>query len=96
MIKSIKNIKEIDLEIDISSSDISYDQIIVDICEMDNLIDLHDYLKKHKIKLVKNQRYNKKDYKNIAKALLANEDDWTEIQLSHWLSEVGNKVFSIK
>ena len=91
-----KNIKEIDLEIDISNSDISYDQIIVDICEMDSLIDLHDYLKKHKIKLVKNKRYNKKDYKNIANEFLANEDDWAEIQLSHWLSEVGNKVFSIK
>ena len=94
--KKDKNIKEIDLEIDISNSDISYNQIIVDICEMDNLIDLHDYLKKHKIKLVKNQRYDKKDYKNIANEFLVNENDWTEIQLSHWLSEVGNKMFSIK
>ena len=94
--KKDKNIKEIDLEIDISNSDISYNQIIVDICEMDNLTDLHDYLKKHKIKLVKNQRYDKKDYKNIANEFLVNENDWTEIQLSHWLSEVGNKMFSIK
>ena len=92
-----KNIKEIDFEIDISKSDITYDQIIIDICDMSSLEDLLEYLKAHNIKPVKNERYDRNDYKNISNELLSEgQSDWTKLQLSHWLSEVGNKIFSIK
>ena len=92
-----ENIKEIDFEIDISKSDITYEQIIIDICDMGSLEDLLEYFKIHNIKLVKNERYDKNDYKNISNELLTEDrSDWTKLQLSHWLSEVGNKIFSIK
>lgn len=92
-----KNIKQIDFEIDISKSDIAFEQIIVDICKISSLENLLEYLKNHNIKLVKNERYDRNDYENISNELLSEGlSDWTKLQLTHWLSKVGNKFFSIK
>lgn len=88
--------KSVEFPIDISQSDLSEEEILVHICDCDSLEDLTAFFKNHKIELRKNERYDPEDYKHICNALLSSQTtEYSKIQYSHWLTRVGNKLFSV-
>lgn len=88
---------KVSFEIDISESDLSPEEILIDICDCDDLTDLALFLEKHNITLNRNPRYDQEDYFKACEALRDTEaSEFDKIQYAHWLANVGNRMFSMK
>lgn len=88
---------KVSFEIDISKSDLSPEEILINICDCNNLSDLSMFFEKHHIKLENNPRYDKNDYFKVCEALRNEEaTDFAKMQYSHWLAKVGNRMFSME